>query len=118
MGAASASVNVGIGSSAVLGCLNMLFDVVASLRSLARSQPFCTNVSFPSGRTSLIVACRSTSGVDDCTQRSTAPPPMVMVSAVSGAEAYETAVPDGFCCQFHSHRDALPHNPPVPVLVP
>src|SRR5438309_7773355 len=117
MGAASASVNVGIGSSAVLGCLNMLFDVVASLRSLARSQPFWTNVSFPSGRTSLIVTCRSTSGVDDRTQRFTAPLPMTVVFAASGAETYETALPDGFCCHFQSHWDALPHNPPVPVLV-
>ena len=86
IGAASAAVNVGIGSSVVLGRLNMLFESVESLRSLARSQPFCTNVSFPSGRTSLIVACRSTSGVDDFTQSETAPLPTTVVFAVSGAE--------------------------------
>src|SRR5260221_1898149 len=118
MGEASAAVNVGIGSSAVLGCLNMLLEFVESLRSLARIQPFCANVSFPSGRTSLIVACRSTSGVDDRTQRSTAPLPTTAVSAVSGAETYETAVPVGLCCQFHCHWDALPHKPPLPVLLP
>ena len=71
---------VGIGSSAVGSCANMLFEVVASLRSLARIQPFWTNVSLPSGRTSLTVACRSTSGVDDLTQRLTAPAPIAVVS--------------------------------------
>src|SRR5450432_1740075 len=105
IGDASAVVNVGIGSSAVLFCLNMLSELVESLRSLARIQPFWTNVSLPSGRTSLIVACRSTSGVDDRTQRSTAPLPTTVVFAVSGAETYETAVPDGLCCQFHCHWD-------------
>jgi len=34
----------------------------SSLRSSARSQPSCTNVSRPTGRTSEIVACRSTLG--------------------------------------------------------
>src|ERR1700694_3372586 len=118
MGEASAAVKVGIGSSAVLSRLNMLFEFVESLRSLARIQPFWMKVSFPSGPTSLIVAWRSTSGVDDRTQRSTAPLPMTVVSAVSGAETYETAVPDGLCCQFHCHWDALPHTPPPPVLLP
>src|SRR5258706_8828626 len=103
MGEASAVVKVGIGSSAVLSRLNMLFEFVESLRSLARIQPFCTNVSFPSGRTSLIVACRSTSGVDERTQSSTAPLPTTVVFAASGAETYDTAVPDGFCFQFHCH---------------
>src|SRR2546423_3401271 len=115
---ASAAVKVGIGSSAVLGRLNMFFESVESLRSLARIQPFWTNVSFPSGRTSLIVACRSTSGVDDRTQRLTEPLPTTVVFAVSGGVTYETAVPDGCCCQFHDHCDALPHNPPVAVLLP
>ena len=86
IGDASAAVKLGIGSSVVLGRLNMLFVSVESLRSLARSQPFCTNVSLPSGRTSLIVACRSTSGVDERTQSETAPVPMTVVSLVSGAE--------------------------------
>src|SRR5256885_8346904 len=105
MGEASAALNVGTGSSAVLGRLKMLFAFVESLRSLARSQPFWTNVSFPSGRTSLIVACRSTSGVDDRTHRETAPLPMTVVFEASGAETYDTAVPDGFCCHFQSHSD-------------
>ncbi len=65
--------NVGIGSIVVGACLRMLFDVVASLRSLARSQPFWTNVSWPVGLISLIVAWRSTSGVDDFTHAVTAP---------------------------------------------
>jgi hypothetical protein len=69
MGWASAARKVGIGSSSVLACLNMLLVPVESSRSLARIQPFWTNVSFPSGRTSLIVAWRSTSGVEDCTHR-------------------------------------------------
>src|SRR5262245_30954702 len=96
----------------------MSFESVDSLRSLARIQPFCTNVSFASRRTSLIVAWRSTSGVDDRTHKFTAPFPMTAVFAVSGGETNEIAVPDGFCCQFQSHCDALPHNPPVPVLLP
>src|SRR5437868_8433160 len=106
MGEASADVKVGIGSSVVLSRLNMLSAVVESLRSLARIQPFWTNVSLPSGRTSLIVAWRSTSRVDDRTQRYTAPPPTTVVSAASGAETYDSAVPDGGCCQLHCHCDA------------
>ncbi len=43
--------------------------LVESLRSLARSHPFWTNVSLPSGRTSLTVAWRSTSGVDERSHR-------------------------------------------------
>src|SRR5689334_7487355 len=86
MGAESAAVNVGIGSSAVLGRLKMLFEFVESLRTLARIQPFCTNVSFPSGRISLIVASRSTSGVDDRTQRFTAPAPMTVAFAANGGD--------------------------------
>ena len=66
--------------------LNMFSEVVASLRSLARIQPFWTKVSLPSGRTSLTVAWRSTSGVDDFTQRLTAPPPITVVSLLSGAD--------------------------------
>src|SRR5207248_3067154 len=77
---------VGIGWSSVGLCLKMLLAVVASLRSLARIQPFWTNVSLPSGRTSLTVAWRSTSGVDDLTQRWTAPAPTVVVLVVSGAD--------------------------------
>src|SRR5262245_6491798 len=104
------------GSSNVLGCASRLLLVVSSLRSLARSHPFCTNVSLPSGRTSLTVACRSTSGVEDRSHRWTAPAPMTVVSVVIGADTYDTAVPAGFCSQFHCHADAFAHNPPVPVL--
>src|ERR1700683_935766 len=77
---------VGIGWSRV-GCWsNMFSEVVASLRSLARSHPFWTNVSLPSGRTSLIVAWKSTSGGADSTHRWTAPAPITVVFAVSGAD--------------------------------
>src|SRR5213075_1775291 len=69
----------------------------SSLRSLARTQPFCTKVSLPSGRTSLIVACRSTSGVEDRTQRSTRPAPTTVVSALSGCVTYATACRAGSC---------------------
>src|SRR4051794_10727216 len=96
----------------------MLFESVESLRSLARSQPFCTNTSFPSGRTSLIVACRSTSGVAERTHSDTEPLPMTVVFVVSGADTYDTAELAGACAQFHDHCDALPHSPPVAVLVP
>ena len=91
---------------------------MTSLRSLARIQPFWTNVSLPSGRTSLTVACRSTSGVEERTHRWTAPPPITVVFVFSGADTYDTAVPAGFCFQFHCHCDALPHRPPEPVLLP
>ncbi len=93
----------------------MFVEVVASLRSLARIQPFWTKVSLPSGRTSLTVAWRSTSGVDDFTQRLTAPPPITVVSVLSGADTYDAAEPAGGCTQFHSHCDATPHSPPGPV---
>src|SRR5207244_11116209 len=75
MGCTSDARKVGIGWSSVGLCLKMLFELVASLRSLARSQPFWTNVSLPSGRTSLTGAWRSTYGVEDLTQRWTGPHP-------------------------------------------
>src|SRR5579862_3162514 len=109
---------VGIGASSVGSCLRMLFEFWANLRSLARIHPFCTNVSLPSGRTSLTVACRSTSGVDDSTHRRSAPAPITVVSAVSGSDTYDTALPAAGCSHFHSHSDALPQRPPVPVLDP
>src|SRR6266516_2733849 len=109
---------VGIGCSSVGFCLKMLLEVSASLRSLARIQPFWTNVSLPSGRTSRTAAWRSTSGVDDFTQRWTAPPPIAVVSVASGADTYDTAEPAGGCAHFQSHSDALPQRPPVPVLLP
>src|SRR4029077_4436154 len=70
---------VGIGCSSVGLCLKMLLELVGGLLSLAPLQPLWTNVSLPSGRTSLTVARRSTSGVDDLTHRWTAPPPMAVV---------------------------------------
>src|ERR1700741_945368 len=76
----------GIGSSRVLFWWRMLFVVVESLRSLARNHPFCTNVSLPSGRTSLTVPGRATSGVEEPTQRWTAPALITVVFDFSGAE--------------------------------
>src|SRR3954454_13655677 len=111
IGATSESSSLGIGSSRVLFCLNRLLLSVDSVRSLARIHPFCTNVSLPSGRTSLIVACRSTSGVDDFRHTCTAPPPIAVAFPVSGADTYETPLPSGGCCQFHSHFEALLHRP-------
>jgi hypothetical protein len=52
---------------------------------LARTQPFCTNVSLPSGRTSLIVACRSTLGFEALTHSFTPPAPKTVVFADNGA---------------------------------
>src|SRR5476649_2190189 len=101
-----------MGSSAVGVSWKRFAELVASLRSLARIQPFWTKVSLPSGRTSLTVAWRSTSGVDDCTHRLTEPPPTTVVSLVSGADTYDTAEPAGDCTQFHCHWDAAPHSPP------
>ena len=72
----------------------------SSFRSLARSQPFCTNVSLPSGRTSEIVACRSTSLVDAWIQSCTAPAPNTTVLDCSGADTNDTEVPAGFCSQW------------------
>src|SRR4030081_2210006 len=116
IGCTSDARKVGIGCSKVGFCLNMFVEVVARLRSLARIQPFCTNVSLPSGRTSLTVAWRSTSGVEDRSHRCTAPAPITVVLVLSGADRYATAVPAGFCFQFHCHADALAHRPPVPVF--
>jgi hypothetical protein len=56
MGAASAALKLGTGSVGVLATPKKSRVVLDSARSLARSQPSWTNVSFPSGRTSLIVA--------------------------------------------------------------
>src|ERR1700746_783390 len=116
MGCTSDARNVGIGWRGGGLCLNMLPELVASLRSLARIQPSCTNVSLPSGRTSLTVAWRSTSGVDDLTQSETAPAPIAAVVLVSAANTWATAEPAGGCAQFHSHSEALPQSPPEPVL--
>ena len=85
IGAASASANVGTGSSRVLAvCISLLVSV-ESFRSLARRYPFCTKVSWPLGSTSLTVASRSTSGVDEFIHRYTAPAPTTVVVLVSGA---------------------------------
>src|SRR3954454_7194076 len=118
MGFTSAASSLGTGSRTELCCLKRLSEPVASLRSLARIQPFCTNVSLPSGLISLMVASRSTSGVEDLTQSFTEPAPTTTVSSLSGAVTKDTALPDGFGFHFQSHCEAFPHSPPVPVLSP
>ena len=70
----------------------------SSLRSLPRSQPPWTKVSLPSGRTSLIVAWRSTFGVEERTQACTAPAPMTVVVGAQRARSGTTrALPAGLC---------------------
>jgi hypothetical protein len=69
---------LGHGSSAVL------FSG-SSLRKLLRSQPPCTKVSLPSGRTSLIETCRSMIFFGERTQARSAPAPMTTAFCVSGA---------------------------------
>ena len=65
VGAAAARRRIRAGSApARAGCSSRR----SSLRSLPRTQPFCTKVSLPSGLTSLIVAWRSTLGVEERTQ--------------------------------------------------
>src|SRR5579859_656246 len=107
---------LGIGLSNVLGSLRKLADPEASLRQLLCRYPFWTNVSLPSGRTSLIVAWRSTIGREARTHTWTAPAPTTVVSLASGAETYDTAVPAGFGFQVHCHCEALPHSPPPSLL--
>ena len=78
-GAASRRRRLGTGSSSVL-------LRASSLRALARSQPLCTNVSWPSGRTSETVAWRSTLRAEARIHAASAPPPTTAVSAASGAD--------------------------------
>ena len=65
------------------------------MRSLPRTQPFCTKVSLPSGRTSVTVAWRSTLGVEERTQACTAPAPMTVAFWLSGLVTYDAALPAG-----------------------
>src|SRR3954471_6892667 len=98
------------GSSAVL-------FFASSLRSLPRNQPPCTNVSLPSGRTSVIVAWRSTVGFDARTQTCTAPAPITVVFALSGLDTYETALPAGGCSHLYGGV-AVPRAPSPPAVSP
>src|SRR3954469_3074686 len=84
----------------------------SSLRALARSQPPCTNVSLPSGLTSLIVAWRSTFGFDDRTQACTAPAPTTSASRLSFPLTYDTALPGGLC--VHLYGGVAVQSPPLP----
>src|SRR3954452_19057071 len=93
-GRTSRSRRLSAGSSAVL-------LRASSLRSFARSQPPWTKVSLPSGRTSVIVAWRSTFGFDARTQTCSAPAPMTVVFALRGLVRYETALPAGGCSHLY-----------------
>ena len=77
----------------------MLF-FASSLRMLARTQPPWTKTSLPSGRTSLIVACRSTSGRAERALITTLPAPITVVSSASGSVMNEAAVPSGCGSQW------------------
>src|SRR6185312_7336924 len=96
------------------GSSGVLF-FASSLRSSARSQPPCTKVSLPSGRTSVIVAWRSTFGVDERTHAFTAPAPITVVLAVSGLVTYDAALPAGGWTQLYG--GVAVHNPFVPAAV-
>src|SRR3954469_3409067 len=82
------------------GSSDVLFEA-SSLRSLPRSQPPCTNVSLPSGRTSVTVACRATIGFEGRTQTRTAPPPIAVVFSLSGLVRYDTPLPAGGCSHLY-----------------
>src|SRR3954451_3717192 len=94
---------------------SFLLFLRSSLRSFARSQPDCTNVSLPSGRTSVIVACKSTLRLEERTHARTAPAPSTTVSPFSGGLVYETAVPFGFGA--HLYGGVAVHSPPSPPAV-
>src|SRR5687767_1953005 len=88
---------------------------LSSLRMFARAQPFWTNVSLPSGRTSVITAWRSTVRLEDFTHASTRPGPITTVSSVNGAVTYDAEPPSGLC--GHSYAGDAVHRPfsPAPV---
>src|SRR4051812_1254442 len=86
----------------------------SSLRCAVFSQPFCTNVSCPSGRSSEIVTCRSTFAVAALIDADTAPAPMTTVFAASGPVSQLSAVPAGLASQRYA--GVAPHSPPGPVL--
>src|SRR4051812_45781751 len=96
------------------GSSGVLFRA-SSLRSLARNQPPCTNVSLPSGLTSLIVAWRSTLGLDERIQTCAAPAPSTVVFALSGLVRYDTALPAGG--GSHLYGGVAVHSPPSPAAV-
>src|SRR4051794_7773993 len=106
-GRTSRSRRLSAGSSAVL-------LRASSLRSFARSQPPWTKVSLPSGRTSVIVAWRSTFGFDARTQTCSAPAPMTVVFALRGLVRYETALPAGGCSHLYGGVAVQrPFSPPA-----
>src|SRR3954451_12217305 len=115
----STQVSSGSGSTSAArrlstGASGVLF-AASSLRSLPRSQPPCTKVSLPSGRTSLMVACRSTFGADERSHAFTAPAPTITVSDFSGAVSQATAVPSG--SGVHLYGGVAVHRPSVPEAV-
>src|SRR3954451_14305838 len=67
----------------------------SSLRCEALSQPRATYVSWPSGRTSVIVTCTSVSTLVEEIQRSALAGPSVSTSCVSGVVVHASAPPGG-----------------------
>src|SRR3954452_2339025 len=107
-GSTSAARRLSTGASGVL-------FAASSLRSLPRTQPPCTKVSLPSGRTSVIVAWRSTFGLEERTQRSTLPAPITVVLLLSGLVTYDTALPPGGDCQSYCGVAVQRPFSPAPV---
>src|SRR3954447_5363932 len=96
------------------GSSGVLF-LASSLRSFARSQPPCTNVSLPSGLTSLIVTCRSTLRFEARIHARSAPAPITVVLALSGLVRYEALVPGGGLS--HLYGGVAVHRPSLPPAV-
>src|SRR5436190_714822 len=96
------------------GSSGLLFSL-SSLRSFARTQPFWTKTSLPSGRTSEIVTCRSAFGFDDLTHARTSPAPTTVVGVPSGSDTYERPLPGGGSC--HWYGGVAVHSPSVPAAV-
>src|SRR3954468_7330695 len=86
----------------------------SSLRCAVFSQPLCTNVSCPSGRSSEIVTCRATLAAEALIDAESAPAPMTTVFAASGSVCQLSAVPAGLGSQRYA--GVAPHSPPGPVL--
>src|SRR3954468_22599283 len=87
----------------------------SSFRSSARSQPPWTKVSLPSGRTSEIVACRSTFGAEDRSHTRTKPAPRTVVFSFKGAVTYDAALPAGG--GSHLYGGVAVQRPPSPPAV-
>src|SRR3954468_14183419 len=86
----------------------------SSLRCAVFSQPFCTNVSCPSGRSPETAPSRSPFPPPALIDADPAPAPMTTVFAASGSVCQLSAVPAGLGSQRYA--GVAPHSPPGPVL--